>query len=216
MNCELAFRGNKFGYQGNGDDHRVNEDNEYVFDEPEYGHPGHKYREEVECEGASEHRNHPNGVRELRGSEWTTDEEEATVGYATYPDPTSNISICPPTPNNELDGSDYLTAYPSPTSPFIYDDIDKLCCDYEDDIPGAIESPPPRLPNRSPPQSPAASTPDWTFHLPNPPSRSTLGHQLTPDKGLFKLLYLFYLLKFYWKKIFVENFVKYILFVVEF
>ena len=88
--------------------------------------------------GASEHGNHPNGVRELRASEWTTDEEEATVGYTTYPDPTSNISIRPPTPNDELNGSDYLTAYPSP-SPFIYDDINKLHRDYEDNIPEAIE-----------------------------------------------------------------------------
>ena len=139
MNCELTFRGNEFGYQGNGDDHGVNKDDEYGFDEPEYRHPGHEYREEVECEGASKHGNHPNGVRELRGSEWTTNEEKATMGYVTYPDPTSNISICPPTPNNELNGSDYLTDYPSPTSPFVYDNIDKLHRDYEDNIPEAIE-----------------------------------------------------------------------------
>ena len=93
------------------------------------------YSEEVECEGASKHGNLPNGVCALRGSEWTTDKEQATVGYAMYPDPTSNLSLHIPTPNDEPNEFDHLRAYPSPTSPFVYDDIDKLHCDYKDSIP---------------------------------------------------------------------------------
>ena len=103
-------------------------------------HPGYKYSEDVECEGANKHRNHLHRVCELWGSEWTTEEEEITIGYAAYPDLTSNILLCPSTPNDELNESDHLTAYPNPTSPFTYDDIDTLHCDYENGVLEAIES----------------------------------------------------------------------------
>ena len=83
--------------------------------------------------------NHPNGVCELRGSEWTTNEEEATEGYVVYPDPTSNISLHPSAPNNEPNEFDHLTAYPNPNSPFTYNDIDTLCHDYENGIPEVIK-----------------------------------------------------------------------------
>ena len=78
-------------------------------------------------------------MHDLRGSEWNTDEEEATVGYAVYPDPTSNISLCPSTPDDELNKSNHLTAYPNPTSPFTYNDINTLYHDYENGILEAIK-----------------------------------------------------------------------------
>ena len=77
-------------------------------------------------------------MHELRDSEWTTDEEEATTGYMAYPDPTSNLLLHPPTPNDKPNKSNHHTAYPDPTSCFINDDFNTLQCDYRNGVLGTI------------------------------------------------------------------------------
>ena len=79
-----------------------------------------------EHEGASEHGNHLNGVCELRDSEWTIDKENTTIGYMAYPDHTSNLSLHPPTHNDELNKFNHLTVNPNPTPPTIYEDLSIL------------------------------------------------------------------------------------------
>ena len=61
---------------------------------------------------------------------------DETDEYATdYLNPTP---LHPPTPKDKLNRFNHLTAYPNPTSPFIYDNLNTLQHDYGNGVPGAI------------------------------------------------------------------------------